>query len=178
MPNFMVDLETLSAETNAAIISIGVVKFSGKGTSEEFYRTVDWDTSRQAGGDVSTSTLRWWMGQSDEARKAVVKLGSPSLFQTLQELTTWLSKNGGNKSSTVMWGNGSDFDNPILANAFKSVNLEVPWNFWNNRCYRTMKEVLGKNIPMVKSGVQHNALADAKQQAEHLVKILNALGGK
>jgi hypothetical protein len=178
MPNFMVDLETLSTEGNAAIVSIGVVQFSGKGLGEEFYRTVDWATSIQAGGDVNTDTLKWWMGQSDAARQAILKKGSPSLFQALQELTVYFAKCGADKGGTIIWGNGGDFDNPILAAAYKSVNLEVPWNFWNNRCYRTMKEMLGKKIPMEKSGVQHNALADAKQQALHLVKILNAMSGR
>ncbi len=49
--------------------------------------------------------------------------------------------------------------------------MEEPWNFWNNRCYRTLKNLHPK-IELVRTGVHHHALADAKTQALHLLEIL------
>lgn len=75
------------------------------------------------------------------------------------------------KDSRLLWGNGSDFDNVILASAYRSCNLEVPWKFWNNRCYRTVK-ALRPDIKIHRSGTYHNALDDAVSQAEHLMRMI------
>ncbi|WP_409277834.1 3'-5' exonuclease [Providencia rustigianii] len=72
-----------------------------------------------------------------------------------------------------VWGNGVDFDNVILRNAYNSVGLEPFWNHWNNRCVRTIVE-LGRNagidpkttLPFV--GEPHNALDDAIHQAKYV----------
>jgi hypothetical protein len=170
MSNIMVDLETMGTEGTAAIIAIGAVKFSSKGLGEEFYEVIDLNTSVQAGLMIDPDTLMWWMGQSDEARKALTGKTVP-LFKALKEFSRFVGNNGEAK----VWGNGSSFDNPILANAFKAVNLERPWKFWNDRCYRTVKELLGGNIPFERVGVYHNALDDAKSQAAHLIKILTVV---
>ena len=39
--NVMIDLETLSTESNAAILSIGAVMFDKEGLGETFYQIVD-----------------------------------------------------------------------------------------------------------------------------------------
>jgi len=55
------------------------------------------------------------------------------------------------------------------------VNLEQPWHFWNDMCYRTVKNLLGGDIEFVKPEIPHHALWDAKAQAEHLIKIMTAI---
>jgi exodeoxyribonuclease VIII len=49
--------------------------------------------------------------------------------------------------------------------------LPCPWNFWDDRCYRTVKR-FAPDIKMNFSGVKHHALADARHQALHLQRIL------
>jgi inhibitor of KinA sporulation pathway (predicted exonuclease) len=51
------------------------------------------------------------------------------------------------------------------------------WKFYNNRCYRTLK-----NLPAAKgttidrgTGTHHNALDDAVSQAKHAVQILKRM---
>ena len=171
MSNIMVDLETMGSGSTAAIIAIGAVKFSAKGLGEEFYSVIDLNTSVQAGLTIDPDTLMWWMGQSAAARKAVTRKDNESLFDAL----TAFSKFVGDKKTAKIWGNGASFDNPILANAYKAVNLEQPWHFWNDRCYRTMKAMFGKNIDVETVGTAHNALDDAKTQALHLCKIMTAI---
>ena len=74
-----------------------------------------------------------------------------------------------------MWGNGAEFDNVILSQAYKNVEKEVPWQYYNNRCYRTVKNLF-PHIEMERVGAHHNALDDAKSQAEHLLGIIRTVG--
>jgi exodeoxyribonuclease VIII len=70
----------------------------------------------------------------------------------------------------VVWGNGADFDNVILGNAYLAVNKPRPWSFWNNRCYRTVR-AMAPNIDYVRPVIAHHALHDARAQALHLIEI-------
>lgn len=172
MKNIMIDLETMGTASNAAIIALGAVEFGGAGLGREFYRTIALDSAEHYGLKIDASTIMWWLKQSDAARSAFEKEGG-SLFNVLNEFSTFMSRSNDIK----VWGCGSDFDNVILANAYKAVNLTVPWKFYNNRCYRTLRGIFS-GVPMVRSGTHHNALDDAKDQATHLVAILNSIGGK
>jgi len=70
----------------------------------------------------------------------------------------------------VVWGNGASFDNAILANAYHKTHLDLPWQYYNNRCYRTIKNCY-PNIKLSRAGTLHKALDDAKSQAMHLIEI-------
>jgi hypothetical protein len=80
------------------------------------------------------------------------------------------------KAKLKLWGNGASFDNAIVAHCYKAVDMEPPWNFWNDRCYRTLKALACPVITQASSGVLHNALDDAKRQADHAQRILAAAG--
>ncbi len=166
----MIDLETMGQKGNAAIIAIGAVYFDNNGLGDEFYVLVDIQSCVDIGMEIDASTVMWWMKQSDEARSAFSDKSS-SIFLALDHLREFMG------SSSVLWGNGSDFDNVILANAYDKLNQQLPWKFWNSRCYRTMKNMF-KDVKMVREGVHHNALSDAITQAKHLVKIVNEKGIK
>ncbi|MHB0978446.1 MAG: 3'-5' exoribonuclease domain-containing protein [Minisyncoccota bacterium] len=55
--------------------------------------------------------------------------------------------------------------------AYHALDMKQPWKFWNNRCYRTLKNMFPE-VPFVRIGIAHDALDDAKSQAEHAVAIL------
>jgi exodeoxyribonuclease VIII len=172
MTNIMTDLETMGTAANSAVIAIGAVKFGGTGIKEEFYVNVELDSCVRSGLVIDPGTVMWWMDQSDEARK-VFKKNNVRLFQALTDFSKFVGS--ANVAKVKMWGNGSDFDNVILANAYRAINLDLPWKYYNNRCYRTMAKMF-PGIKMERSGTHHNALDDAKSQAEHLIRILNAIG--
>lgn len=161
----MVDLETLSTESNAAILSIGAVSIDlDAGTIlDKFYMVVDPQSSLDAGLHVSGSTIKWWLTQSEEARKGVAELGVP-LQQALEEFSRWMPK------GATVWGNGATLDNVVLTNAYRAVGLERPWSFRDDRCYRTIKN-LYLGVPTRDVGVAHHALDDAEAQALHLIDI-------
>jgi len=167
MINVMIDLETYSTRSNAAIASIGAVKFEGNEIIDKFYCTVDPATCKAAGLHFEKSTLEWWSKQSKEARDALLKDNLP-LEEALTNFEAWY----GSKSLPT-WGNGASFDNVIMENAYRALDRKRPWLPWEDRCYRTMNNLV--KIPIDKrEGVYHNALDDALTQTKHLQKILGS----
>jgi inhibitor of KinA sporulation pathway (predicted exonuclease) len=175
--NVMLDLETWGNSPNSVITSIGAVKFnlnpdnSGGNIIDEFYYRINPQSCVDEGLTMSVDTILWWMNQSHEARSEFQEPTTP-LKKVLTYFTTWLSDTPKNID---IWGNGSDFDNVILANAYRACELELPWKFFNNRCFRTLKNIY-PDVPSLgvsPAGVKHNALDDAKSQAWRLIDILS-----
>lgn len=169
MNNVMLDLETLGTSPGCVILSIGAVFFDKTGLGQEFYQTIDVQSSIDAGLTMSGGTFKWWMGQQGAARKALFE-DTVQVRVALAHFSHWLAEHCDTKTVKV-WGNGSDFDNPILEAAYEKVGMETPWNFWNNRCYRTVCDVLNDR-QRKQEGVHHHALDDAKSQAQHLRGLL------
>ena len=167
MINVMIDLETFSTRSNAAIVSIGAVKFEDDQILDKFYCTIDAATCKAAGLHIDKETLAWWAKQSKEARDALM-VDNLSLEQALNKFTVWFGP-----KSLPTWGNGAAFDNVIMENAYLAMGQKRPWLPWEDRCYRTMKNLV--NIPIDKrQGTYHNALDDALTQTHHLIKILGS----
>jgi hypothetical protein len=178
MDNVMIDLETLGRRAGCAILSIGAVAFdptSGK-LGPEFYVVVDaMDQVAECGLHTDQSTIEWWEKQSVETQQVLVESRSGKaspLGDALIKFNQYLSQFSFTK--VKIWGNGGDFDNAIMASCYAAAGLEVPWSFWNNRCYRTLKNVVG-GPKLVRQGTYHNALDDAKTQAEHAIQLFKLL---
>jgi hypothetical protein len=78
MIHVMVDLETLSTKSNAAILAIGAVKFTPeKGVYDNYYQVVTTPPETE-GFHISTETLEWWTKQSAEAQR-FAEASRPSL---------------------------------------------------------------------------------------------------
>jgi exodeoxyribonuclease VIII len=175
----MIDLETMGTAANAAIVAIGAVNFDSH-TGEigsTFCRVVDLESSMAARGSVDAKTILWWVKQGAEAREAITAEGD-HLLNVLQDFSRWLTGNEENAhlyspSEVYLWGNGAEFDNAILASAYRNSLITLPWKFWNDRCYRTVK-AMHPEIKMERTGTHHNALDDAVSQAHHLIAICKA----
>lgn len=163
MNNIMLDLETMGTGPDAAIISIGAVRFDADIT-DRFYKIVSLKSSVDAGLRMDPETVLWWMRRSEEAR-AEFDEDATTLFDALMAFAEWAGK------GAIVWGNGSDFDNVILASAYRLMKIPAPWIFWNNRCYRTVK-ALHPEIALERTGTYHRAVDDAESQARHLMRIL------
>lgn len=168
MINIMLDLEALSAKNNAAILSIGAVKFGTESIIDRFYRVVSLKSCTGRGFVMDADTIAWWMKQSDEARKIFTE-ESISIDIALREFSDFV---GGD---VPVWGNGATFDNVIITSAFELCRVNKPWKFWNDKCYRTIKSAFPE-IKLERTGTHHNALNDAESQAMHLIKINKETG--
>ena len=172
----MLDLETFGNTTESVIVAIGAVKFEPHANTRRYPAKLDDDgfyvnvcprDCQNYGLEISADTVLWWLDQSAEAREAITKPEKIPLKDALSQFSDWLP------DDAVVWGNGSDFDNALLARAYEKTGLKVPWSFRNNRCYRTIKNLL-PNIKIQREGNHHNALDDAKSQALHLTTILRS----
>lgn len=167
MSDVMLDLETMGNGSNSAIVAIGAVRFANGKITNEFYEIVDLQSCVDAGLEIDAGTVIWWMQQSDEARKQITRKGL-MLDDVLLRFSDWMN----HWVEPKVWGCGAAFDNVILSNAYKKLGMEVPWKFWNDRCYRTIKAEF-PNVPVDRVGTHHNALDDAKTQAVHLIDIMS-----
>lgn len=177
MQDVMVDLETLGRRAGCAVLSIGAVAFDGKGLGEEFYMVASTDSCTVLGLHVDPETLKWWESQSKEAKQVLLQAQGDdvlSLTEVLEEFALWLMQFDLKK--VRIWGNGSDFDNAILTTAYAAIGRTQPWEFWNNRCYRTLKG-LHPTVKLTREGTHHNALDDAKTQAKHAIELLRRYHG-
>jgi hypothetical protein len=174
----MLDLETLSSKSNAAIVAIGAVTFgSGRETAElKFYRAIKPESAEKAGLHISASTFAWWCQQSDAARTLFTDKTAVQLADALRDFGAYCRC----LPMTELWGNGSDFDNVILGAAYDAIDMYRPWKHSQNRCYRTLKSLVSPeraNALWEKhaSGTHHNALDDAVRQANIAVEIFEEL---
>lgn len=171
MKHIMLDLETLNTTPDAAIVAIGAVSFSqAEGIESTFYRTIDLESAMK-NGSISAATLRWWLQQETDARMELVR-GKDGLFQAVSAFSDWFSVvRASSEGLTVnVWGNGAGFDNVILRETYGKLNMQTPWGFWEDRCYRTIKNTYC-DVPQERIGTPHNALDDARTQAVHLLQI-------
>lgn len=168
VPRIMLDLETFGNTPGAVIIVIGAVKFTEQGIIDKFECHIDPESSVRHGLKIDASAITWWLKQSDEARAGVTKPGGLELPEALQQFAAWVGN-----PKTEVWGHGSDFDNVLLAAAYRACDIPLPWSYSFNRCYRTISRIHREDVPYQGSTNAHNALADAEDQALHLIKILN-----
>lgn len=174
----MLDLETLGTRPGCAILSIGAVAFDRHtgALGPEFYMVVNRKSCEAKGLTQDQSTLDWWSRQSAEAKKVLAEAeNAPNgLGGALVQFTAYLQKFG--KRDLFVWGNGADFDQPIITACYATVGYPLPWLFYNNRCYRTLRSLGNVKGEAPRQGVYHNALDDAKTQALQAVNILKQLG--
>lgn len=170
----MVDIETLGNSPTSAILSIGAIEFDpdSNAIGEGFYTLIDIDSCLKNKLTVDGSTICWWMTQSDAAREIFNKQSTAlKLDSALIELKMFIERLS---KSPIMWCNGSNFDAPILDNAFRRVGVTPPWQYYNVRDYRTICKALPKNVLdtlKVNPDVAHNAYHDAVAQAHTLQNI-------
>ena len=166
--HIMLDLETMSTIPNAAILSIGAVRFSDVGIADTFYQTVSLSSSMVAGLTVDSDTIMWWVGQGNDAIESLQK-DAIELPEALQAFIEWVGE------EPFIWSNGANFDSVIIENAMRETDLKCPWHYGNVRCHRTITK-LCHNVPKVLPLVPHHAMEDAKAQSLHLIECLRKLG--
>jgi hypothetical protein len=170
MKHLMIDLEAMGTKPNGAIVAIGAVYFDETGLGEEFYARVDLQSALDWGGTIDPATVLWWMQQSEEARKEIWNpIGIIGVREALENFDVFANSN----KLKCVWGNGADFDNIILGEAYARCGLVKPWSYAQNRCFRTLRYLYKDIVEAPKrKGVHHNALDDAKFQAEWASMIL------
>lgn len=166
--DLMVDLETTGTSAGCKILSIGVCSFD---ETETFYSKISISSQPSLRDDYAT--IAWWDKQNIEAREEAFS-GVLDLVKVLGNLADFITRLQKKYKNVYIWGNGADFDIPILGAAYEAVGIKKPWKPYNGRCYRTLKNLIeNRGIPPDEFiGVKHNALNDARYQARHALKLL------
>lgn len=181
LTHVMLDLETWGTTPYSTIISVGACAFGpyamepGAVIQDRFEVAID-PASYQ--GRIDPKTIMWWMDPERDAARAAW-FGKPKLDLrvVLDSFTDWLRSVCADTQDLRLWGNGSDFDNTLLRQAYETHAREVPWDFRQNRCFRTLRNIAAfekENYP----ATAHTALADAENQAVQVNQIVRRLGIK
>lgn len=163
----MVDIETLGTGPTSVVLSIGV--FSPQFTFHEY---VDIDSQLTYGAQVNAGTILWWMKQREETRLRQTAAIRVHISAALRNLCIAFQQASLPDGYTV-WSNGASFDLPILRWHADRIGHDLPWEYWQERCYRTERagvprdrrdaidaevtRILGKTVA-------HDALEDANRQ--------------
>lgn len=158
--HMMLDLETLSLQPNARILSIAVVSVNRP--EDYFYRKIKFEENTVF--DVDTETLNWWNTQ-DPLVKQEAFSGQEYLRAVLEDFCKWFP------SDAHIWAKGADFDFPILGYALNYYGFKPPWFYRNKWCFRTLHNMF-PDIKSPANQMKHSALADAMTQAAHLAEIM------
>lgn len=170
----MLDLETLSTDSNAVVVSISAIEFD-RYTGEmlnAFERRLNIQQQIEANAVMDSSTVMWWLEQSKEAQNELTRLPEHEVIGVLREFTLFCKRN----NATAIWGNGATFDNVILRNLYHKFNLELPLGFWTDRDVRTLVDLAGIDTRSYEfDGVRHRGIDDCKHQIKYCVDAFNKL---
>jgi len=176
--DIMLDLETLSTEPNAAIVQIGVAAFDPDGTEVDPANCREWCVAMEPGAAVDHATLRWWIQQSEAARRAVFVEHPYSLGSALLNFDYYCKC----YPEASLWSHGDKRDrtrhrtSSWLESAYRSLVLTIPWDYRRVRDTRTLfwlAERRGWKRPQ--RDTAHTAMADAVAQALDVQSAMEVL---
>lgn len=188
MKDWMVDIESLGKRPGCPILSISAVAFDYEADEVDklpLYAVVAVQPQLDAGLKIDGSTLGWWCEQGKAAQN-ILESSFDRPACTLPEFMDDWRKAAAKRAllkDVRVWGNGAGFDQPIITAALQASGDgdAVFWNFWNEMCYRTLKNMpvlLGQPKPdLPKPGTAHNAMSDAVAQAQGAVILLRRMAG-
>ena len=159
--NIMVDLETVGTSPGSGILSIGAVPFYDNETSIgttaiikdfEFYARVSEQSLRDHGFNFDIATLQWWNKQDQRVREEAFG-GTIHIAEVLDRFTKWLAtitSQLATKHEICIWGNGANFDNVLLANAYKRMNK-------NQAIVRIARKLLNRISFVLKNEISYSS---------------------
>ena len=172
-PCACIDLETLATSADAVVLEIGCVMFD-PATGElgpEFHAEVEMRAPDNRLRTIDAGTLCWWAGRMAAGADMPGMHGGVSLWQALQGLAGFMAETPRAEEFEV-WAWGSDFDFGILRHAHDDAQLELPWRY-SRQC--DARSFCGKLGVKREGPVTHQALADARQEAEAVMQALAKL---
>lgn len=171
----MLDLETLSTRTDAAIIQIAARAFDPQ--TGELGAVFDVYV-RDSAGHVGVQTVAWWMQRGAAAYNMGAKLIGPDAESergALRLFTYWLEAHA--PACEALWSHGATFDIPLLAAAYGRHGLGVPWYYRAPRDTRTLYALAPGGVPALPKDParEHCAVYDCEYQISQVCAALKAL---
>lgn len=176
LKSIMLDIETFSTGTNAAIVSIGAVPFDPDANQIahpdlHFHRRINLAKSKSP-GVIDPSTVEWWLSKSEEARTALVAEPRTTLEAALEDFSMWVGRFTSGKSyydeTLQLWSLPPTFDERIVREAYDRNGLRFPFHYRASADMRTLFKLansVGIKVNVTRQGTHHDALDDALHQA-------------
>lgn len=171
--HIVIDLETLSLDPHAHILSIGAVALRGDGRILEVFHHVIDPEQVQQGRHIDPATVAWWMTKTEPAARAAIwgaTAGVHDAPNVLAKFSAWVQSV--NKDGDLyVWGNGPDCT--WMESLYRWAGHSQPWEYWQNQSIRTLKLMAPACVEVGEfQGVRHHALDDAMHEARMLRKWL------
>ena len=189
----MVDIETLSSASNAAIVSIGACVFDLDegaeyaspddafivGIHPEYYNLRCSAGYSFTDFDVSERTVKWWAEQSDEAKASLEINQMSNIIDAMDHFYVWLNEQGFEKDNNPsgpgasrIWAYPPSFDLVILRHAAAYCygdSNDVPWHYRQETCARTHAWIFTDIAKAAHQGRKTNGLLAGltKHRADH-----------
>lgn len=174
MDDIMIDIESLSLQPDAVVLSIGAVKFSCQSTCEPRYgdRLLLVPNVLQqiaVGRHVDPKTQTWWAGQPQAASAHWKNPGEDLFVQTALAALSRFTE-----GYQRIWANGICFDITVLEHLYRQFNLTAPWKYNAVRDARTVYDVgcygatVPRYLPDDESLTAHHPVDDCISQIRRL----------
>jgi hypothetical protein len=171
MKRWMIDIETLSTENDAAIVAIGIASICD--TDFPNVRGL-YINPILAIGHRSVDAITFWNEQEPSVKNKV--LGGTD---TPWEAIDWIDQFYKETRPDEIWANPPQFDLTILRELARVLNRKVPWHFTEERDFRTLKNLAkekGIDYQSAYKGiVKHDPESDALCQLRAVEIILGQL---
>jgi len=180
------DIETLSAEKQAVVASIGAVVVTPEGLGDTFYVRLSLQEQIDAGLHVSEDTLKFWFLQERNTIEETFLRDTTHPVLALEMLRDFCSRD----SINGVYTKGPAFDGAVLENLAEQFGNRASWHFRHHRCIRTLDDVIewSGNAELEEAWYEqrlecrpsnrtvHNALEDAKAQGRLLSWFMRECG--
>lgn len=177
--DIMVDTETLGTAPSSVVFSVGAVPFNmltgevaDRATSFSAVFPIVECEGRPL--SVDAGTKKWWLQQTPEAQSKLAQaylLDIAGVGESWGAMAAWFQL----YPECRVWGNGAAFDLAKLHHNFHIRDISVPWKFWDERCFRTLRSLAPPNFARTPPTVAHDAYHDAVAQATDAIVIAGYL---
>ena len=184
MHDVMMDIEALSTQLGAVVLTIGAVIFDPESDriGQTFAIRLPVQEQIDKGALVNIDTMEWWIEQPLEARNAAFHGPcAHSVAVGLGKFSRFLQRIPGERLR--LWSNGPAFDSAQLQLLYARFRVELgpgmgwPVRYNADRDCRTIFSLAYPQggIPVEEKGVAHNALDDAIWQARTVQACMQKL---
>ncbi len=163
----MIDIETLGLPPTPIIIQVGWAFGTNIETGIKSGQVnVEPESCAELGGDCTLSTVEWW----------ITKGGAEAYETTLADRTTMvgalrtIDEVCRHFKPETVWGNSPTMDLSALRFYYAALGMKCPWEYWQERDYRTARQLLDFQTCEVTTA--HNGQADAVAQLESLIMAM------
>ena len=178
MNHVMLDIETLSANSNGVVTTISAVQFdllTGE-IGRSFEIALNIKEQVDCGGIIDIPTVTWWFSQDIAAITAMLRLQKVDVALGLLQLNNWFSSLGIPVKDIKLWGNGVSFDNVMVRNLYKRHEIDFILPYWCDNDVRTLVTLGNINTRDFKfEGIKHYGIDDCKHQINYCVAAYKGL---